>query len=161
LGALAACAVNFSPALTLPVIDDERTSNNLMLYGHGRQSTRFELPESGADKFDLLRNSIRKLSKPLHQLLGNPFEIQRDVRSECQHCSLARPYAPRPGDPPLPPGFEEGIKAWRLLLQIDSDDAEDGLGILWGDVGTLYLCIKHDDLEHENFEHCWLMLQTT
>jgi hypothetical protein len=44
-------------------------------------------------------------------------------------------------------------QAWRLLFQIDTDDA---VGLDWGDTGTMFFFIRHDDLQSGNFENIWL-----
>lgn len=45
---------------------------------------------------------------------------------------------------------------WRLLLQIDSDDAAN---MMWGDVGRIYFWIRREDLERRDFNHTWLVMQ--
>jgi uncharacterized protein YwqG len=46
--------------------------------------------------------------------------------------------------------------AWRLLLQIDSDD---DLGLRWGECGTLYFGMRADDLRAERFERAVITWQ--
>lgn len=45
---------------------------------------------------------------------------------------------------------------WNLLMQVDSN--EDN-GMMWGDLGRLYLWITSEDLAARKFENCWLILQ--
>jgi uncharacterized protein YwqG len=47
--------------------------------------------------------------------------------------------------------------AWRLLLQIDSDD---DLGLRWGDCGRLYFGMRADDLRAERFERVVITWQS-
>jgi uncharacterized protein YwqG len=50
----------------------------------------------------------------------------------------------------------EGHRAaeWKLLLQVDSEEAN---GMLWGDVGRLYFLIHRDDLQTQRFEKTWMV----
>ena len=51
---------------------------------------------------------------------------------------------------------KSGTARWRLLFQVDSEDAA---GMMWGDVGRLYYWIRDSDLRSSNFENCWMVLQ--
>ena len=53
--------------------------------------------------------------------------------------------------------LEAGAADWRLLLQIDTDEA--GPGWMWGDVGRIYFWIRHQDLAARRFADVWLILQ--
>jgi len=89
---------------------------------------------------------------PIHRLGGVPHEIQNPMQAECE---LAR----RGEDPHAPPysRLEEEAKArWRLLLQVDSDDAA---GMMWGDAGMLYYWIRDDDLAARRFDRAWCVMQ--
>ncbi|MDX2141259.1 MAG: DUF1963 domain-containing protein [Chloroflexota bacterium] len=46
---------------------------------------------------------------------------------------------------------------WQFLFQIGSDDS---LNVLWGDAGTLYVCIPKISLAVLQFEGCWTILQS-
>ena len=92
---------------------------------------------------------------PIHRLGGVPHEIQNPMEAECE---LAR----RGEDPlALPYSRQEEVaqeaKArWRLLLQVDSDDAA---GMMWGDAGMLYYWIRDDDLAARRFDRAWYVMQ--
>ena len=58
----------------------------------------------------------------------------------------------------LAPDMEAERDAWRLLLQIDSDD---DIGTIWGDVGLLYVWIRRADLVARDFSHVRLLDQYT
>lgn len=47
---------------------------------------------------------------------------------------------------------------WTLLLQIDDD--EDA-GMQWGDMARLYFWIRAADLQAQNVDRVWVILQTT
>jgi uncharacterized protein YwqG len=95
------------------------------------------------------------LYPPVHRLGGVPREIQNPMEAECE---LARrgedPYA-------LPYSrreeiAEEAKARWRLLLQVDSDDAA---GLMWGDAGMLYYWIRDDDLAARRFDRAWCVMR--
>ena len=103
----------------------------------------------------------------LHQLLGHPDAVQdADMEVECQLVThgidLEAYWAPiRAGSDPPPRIAElvEGAKdAWRLLLQLDSDE---GSGMQWGDIGMLYFWVTERGLGEEDFDDVWVVLQTT
>lgn len=93
-----------------------------------------------------------------HHLLGQPQLVQNDMRVQCELVS----HGFNCGNPQ---GYQEG-KAfvgggvnWTLLLQIDSDDEDDGPGWMWGDVGRIYFWVTREDLETQRFDRSWLCLQ--
>ena len=92
---------------------------------------------------------------PVHRLGGAPHEIQNRMEAECE---LVR----RGEDPHALPYSrqqevaEEANARWRLLLQVDSDDAA---GLMWGDAGMLYYWIRDDDLAARRFERAWCVMQ--
>jgi uncharacterized protein YwqG len=47
---------------------------------------------------------------------------------------------------------------WQLVLQIDSDT---DVGMQWGDLGRIYVCIRKSDLAERRFDRCWTMWQCT
>ncbi|WP_438445399.1 YwqG family protein [Gorillibacterium sp. sgz5001074] len=92
-----------------------------------------------------------------HQLLGHPGLIQGDMQLECQlasnglYCGDGSGYRdPRRAE------LEAGAAAWRLLLQVDS---EEEAGMMWGDSGRLYFWIREEDLRERQFDRVWLSLQ--
>ncbi len=93
----------------------------------------------------------------INKILGHPDQIQGDMQLECQlvsnglYCGDASGY-----NDPKRKELEKGMKDWRLLLQIDSDE---NAGMMWGDVGRLYFWIKADDLAEKRFDKAWMNLQ--
>ena len=79
------------------------------------------------------------------------------MQAECQlvshgvYCGDPSGYTGSQAEALLP-----GAADWRLLLQVDSDDAVD---IMWGDVGRLYYWIQRDRLAEGAWYQCWLILQ--
>ena len=93
----------------------------------------------------------------IHRLLGHPDPVQGDMQLECQlasngiYCGNASGY-----HDPRVPALRPGAAHWRLLLQIDSDDAA---GMMWGDVGRIYYWMHTEDLAARRFDRAWLILQ--
>jgi hypothetical protein len=75
----------------------------------------------------------------IHQVGGIAFSIQNPVEE-------AR-YADDPRD---------RADNWQLVLQIGSDSKA---GMMWGDVGRLYLCARKRDLIARRFDQCWIDMQ--
>jgi uncharacterized protein YwqG len=95
---------------------------------------------------------------PKHQMLGLPSPVQGDAMElECQlasnglYCGTPDAYASAPAKL-----LEDGAKNWRLLFQMDSDD---DLGVMWGDVGTIYFWVEESAARKGDFSNVWLVLQ--
>lgn len=77
---------------------------------------------------------------PTHQIGGFPTPVQDDgMELQCQG---------------LAPGGQ--LEDWRLLLQLDTDDAA---GMMWGDVGSLYFWVREQDARAGDFSKVWMILQ--
>ena len=93
----------------------------------------------------------------IHRVLGHPDPVQGEMQLECQLASngvfVGGPEGYRDARVlDLGPGADD----WRLLLQVDSDDAAD---MMWGDAGRIYFWIRDQDLRAGRFERCWVILQ--
>lgn len=93
----------------------------------------------------------------LHRFLGNPDPVQGDMQVEAQLASNGVYMGDETGQRSaegqrLRPGSGE----WRLLLQVDSNDAG---AMMWGDTGRLYWWIKEADLRIGARDRAWLILQ--
>lgn len=93
----------------------------------------------------------------IHRLLGHPDPVQGDMQVTCQlvtnglYCGDSTGHLdPRARD------LRGGAAAWRLLLQVDS---QEEAGMMWGDVGRLYYWIRHADLLARDSDLSWLILQ--
>jgi len=97
--------------------------------------------------------------RPKHDLLGHPVLIQWPWELECQFvtngiaCDGSTDY-----DDPRAAALTPGAKDWRLLLQIDSDEA--GPGWMWGDSGMLYFAIPEAALKARAFDKAWMIKQS-
>jgi hypothetical protein len=110
------------------------------------------------------------LPPPVHRVMGWPLLIQNDnMEAECEASTrrdegvLGRlgdvVRAATAGGSREDEGraFERAARdSWRLLLQVDSDDAA---GMMWGDSGLLYFWIRKDDLAARRFERVWCAMQ--
>ena len=96
--------------------------------------------------------------RPRHQLAGYPTPIQNDdMESESQFASNGIDLGDSgTGSTPRAMALRDGANEWRLLFQIDSDEAAD---MMWGDVGTIYFWIRESDARAGRFDACWLILQ--
>lgn len=117
------------------------------------------LPQDIEDQMYLLLETLReKDESPRHQLLGHPDLIQNEMQEECQVTSNGiytgtSTYTNDSSYKALLGGHE---RDWILLAQIDSDDRAD---LMFGDLGTLYVWIRHQDLQDRRFDKCWTILQ--
>jgi Uncharacterized protein conserved in bacteria len=93
----------------------------------------------------------------VHRVLGHPDLIQGDMQLECQLVTNGLYCGDNSGyDDPRRNILEQGAGSWKLLLQIDSDEAA---GMSWGSEGRLYFWILEQDLLERNFDHVWVVLQ--
>jgi uncharacterized protein YwqG len=142
----APCALSFELEYALPEDLREETGDaDLRCYGN--------------DEYARIYNALRGIGDKdpvIHQLGGPPVEVQNGLFRQCQLTS----NGVRGGSPEAlkrqqkrVKELEPGVKDWRLLLQIDSDEA--GPGWMWGDVGRLYFCLRRDDLAARRFDRSW------
>ncbi|WP_216587397.1 YwqG family protein [Streptomyces brasiliscabiei] len=85
-----------------------------------------------------------------HQIGGHAVPVQGPVEYEIANAALGGTHAW--GDQPL----DEEAERWLLLAQFDSDGAAR---TTWGDEGTLYWLIRHDDLTAHRFDLARLTVQ--
>ena len=90
-----------------------------------------------------------------HRIGGYPAEIQEEQMAlSCER--IRRGRQPDEGEEPTP-AMQRASKAWRLLLQIDSDP---GLKMNWGDGGMLYVFIREQDARKGDFSKTVTISQT-
>ena len=80
---------------------------------------------------------------------------EMEFECECQAKGVFEAYQLELEDPRRIE-LQRSAKDWRLLLQLDSDEA---LGFTWGDAGRLYFWIREEDLLRSHFEDVVCVLQ--
>lgn len=112
-------------------------------------------------RYEELRQALRSSKHPAHRLLGHPIPEQGPMERECQLASsgvncgggvieVSEIEAAH---------HEKRASGWRLLLQVDTDNEDNGPGWMWGDVGMLYFWIHEEALRRRAFDECWQILQ--
>lgn len=91
-----------------------------------------------------------------HRIGGYPSEIQDEQMGVA--CELVRRGLPPAYDgTEITPAILRAAKAWRLLLQIDSDP---DLKMNWGDGGRLYVFVREQDSKAGDFSRTVTLSQT-
>ena len=97
-------------------------------------------------------------AEPVHQVGGYPLSVQSDdMELQCElvtsgvHAGNSKAYK-KSNVAAAKPGSAD----WRLLLQLDTDDAA---GMMWGDAGRLYFWIREQDARAGDFSKTWTILQ--
>jgi uncharacterized protein YwqG len=119
-------------------------------------------PTAGADevtqgRYDDARNAVTSSGATSHKLLGYPEPVQDAMELECAMVTNGVYMGDATGT--QHPRFKELDATkydWRLLMQIDSDDAAK---MMWGDAGRLYFWIRDQDLRERRFDKAWMILQ--
>ena len=132
--------LKFDPEITLPPI--------ISYYGFKRLGYSYR---NGIDEH--LEEVLRRVDEIMYsdadytrsRLLGHPDQIQGDVFLEAEEARRGEKISEAEiyDDP------TSGITDWQLLFQLDS---EEEAGMMWGDVGRLYYCIRQTDLKARAFE---------
>ena len=98
------------------------------------------------------------LVDPRHYLLGYAWSVQESVEAECAQHSQNIRLSDRPDVYEAQLMMIEADEAdWQFLLQLDTDER---IGLSWGDVGTMYLCIRRRHLAEHNFAGTWAVMQS-
>jgi uncharacterized protein YwqG len=113
-------------------------------------------------EIETARYGVEEFHREIHRLLGHPDPVQGDMQLECQLASNGV-YAGNSTAYKHGRASELGLGAtdWRLLLQVDSSDSDESIGMQWGDVGRIYYWIRSQDLAMRQFDRAWLVLQCT
>jgi uncharacterized protein YwqG len=116
------------------------------------------LSEKQEDEIVEIYSQYLEQASPRHQLLGYPQAIQdNEMEVDCQLTSHGLNTGDARGyNDPRAKRLKPGARNWRLLLQLDSDDAAD---MMWGDTGMLYFWITEISLKEKRFEDAWMILQ--
>lgn len=94
--------------------------------------------------------------QPRHQMFGYP-DPEQDDGMELDAQLITNGVNPQDYRDPRRREFSAGADQWRLLLQVDTDDA---LNMMWEDGGLLYFWIHEEDAAKGDFGKVWLFLQS-
>jgi uncharacterized protein YwqG len=119
-----------------------------------------EVPDSEFDALDALTRDYESVilagrQSGQHQLGGHASFIQHPVEEEVvqalyvndDHGQFVRERWET---------AKSKVAEWRLVLQIDSDD---GLDVMWGDVGMLYWAARQKDIDQDNWSNAMFNFQ--
>lgn len=135
-----------------------RLSLPILQYGEDQYfDLNFESDEE-LEAYWKLQKSLLPEPEVRHQILGYPICIQHHVEWECVLNSQPEDKRERlQEDLNKVENRYRAMQDWQFLFQIDTDDS---LKVMWGDVGTLYVCIPKVSLTQGHFEDCWMILQS-
>lgn len=93
----------------------------------------------------------------INKLLGHADPVQSGMELECEYVTQGiNSGTPEGYQTAKSKGLDKNAGRWNLLMQVDSNE---DIGMMWGDLGRIYLWITSEDLEARKFENCWLILQ--
>lgn len=136
--------MSFEAVMELPSTESDLTNGLVFPEEAGLQDRYWDwLDESGAEVSN--------------KLLGHADPIQGGMELECEYVTH-KIYCGNPDGYKTAKamGLDKNAARWNLLLQVDSNEE---LGMMWGDLGRLYLWITDEDLAARKFENSWLILQ--
>jgi len=125
--------------------------------GTDARNPTYHADDATQDRYGDVRNRVASAGGTSHKLLGYAEPIQDEMETEC--ASVTRGIYMGDADGNEDPRAKEADAAkyeWRLLMQVDSDDAAS---MMWGDAGRLYFWIRDQDLRDRRFEKAWMILQ--
>ena len=136
-----ACSVSFKNDMTLPPGQSWKWFDNSEAY------TRLNTQDTYSEVAWVM-SILADGESPRHRLSGHHDPVQVNVFAEAQR-ELTKEASWEEADEQTP--------TWTLLLQIDSDN---NANMMWGDVGTLYFCIKNDALHNRHFDETIVVFQS-
>lgn len=141
----------FAPcAVTLRAYDD-------IPDGSDPRNPTFKSDDAIQDRYGQVRNEVASVKGTSHKLLGYAEPIQNPMELECAlvtngvYTGDAKAH-----EHPRYKELDRTKYDWRLLMQVDSDDAAD---MMWGDAGRLYFWIRDQDLRARRFDKTWMIFQ--
>ena len=159
IDALPSHTVSFSSKLSLPrIFYNERFEYELDFNKPYEQDSEYEISEHKA----YWKFCDSAYPEPYHHLLGYPIQIQYHIEWDVVTLSQRIKLQKKPESNQYFYSDEQishirsEMSKWQFLFQIDSDDS---LKVMWGDVGTLYICIPKASLAARQFEDCWKIMQ--
>ena len=144
-GRFTPCAVAFRRYGDIPDGEDER-------------SPVTKSDDATQEAYADVRSHVASAGATSHKLLGYAEPIQNPMEIDCATATDPA-YGASTARGPDNPRYQQLDAAkfdWRLLMQIDSDDAAD---MMWGDAGRLYFWIRDQDLRARRFDKTWMIFQ--
>lgn len=93
-----------------------------------------------------------------NKLLGHADPVQNGMELQCEYVTHGIHYWNTEefarGESM---GLDKNAARWNLLMQIECNKE---IGMIWGDMGALFLWITDEDLAARNFENVWLIPQS-
>ena len=129
--------------------------------------TRIDLPSTESDlcidldlpdeEMDDYFDWMEEREGECNKLLGHSDNIQDGMELECEIVTGGISCGDPSGyEKAKALGLDKNVSRWNLLMQVESNE---DLGMMWGDMGRLYLWITDEDLKARRFEKSWLILQ--
>jgi uncharacterized protein YwqG len=87
---------------------------------------------------------------------GWPHPVQGTMELECERYANGIDATPDGYKEAKARGLDKNAKAWRLLLQLTSEDTPE---LDWGDSGRLYVFCRKEDIAARRFERCCIIHQ--
>lgn len=161
-GELHPCAIQFEPEMTVPdddSIEFDLLTERLALTEEEKETYwNFLIQMYDTEAQEKFGSDFPKDGNvPRHRLLGCSDVMYEDGRLTAtmleEEIREYPPWEDQEAHRKFWLGRAERSQAWRLLFQIDTDASAD---MDWGDAGTMYFFIRHDDLQTGNFDNVWL-----
>ena len=122
------------------------------------ESAETEQVELSTEEWYAYSDVLERPAGTCHRLWGHPDPVQGDMQRTCENMWQS---VQRHGDEPDTAAVASaGYRAvdWRLVLQVDS---QDEIGMMWGDIGTLYCWMPTAALAARRWDDAWVILQST
>jgi uncharacterized protein YwqG len=84
--------------------------------------------------------------------------MQYEVAWDCERARVGYWEVDKKKQRELEPFIREQVEQWDLLLQVDHDTHT---GMDWVGSGRIYYMIRRQDLEQQQFNQAWFVLQST
>jgi len=118
------------------------------------------VPAYSADHFDgvgeVLDEDINTLNYSGSAFGGWPHSIQGTMELECELYANGMEATQDAYKQAEARGFKKNAVAWRLLMQLDSEDTPE---LEWGDSGKVYFFCRKQDLAEGRFDRCCVITQ--
>jgi len=112
--------------------------------------------EHFAEVYEALDQDIDSFMYPGSAFGGWPHIVQGTMELECELHANGIRALPQAFEEAKVRGLDKSATAWRLLLQLDSEDTPE---LDWGDSGKVYFFCRKEDIAARRFERCCVIDQ--